>query len=113
MARRRCLARLRYVAQAEEFAGTRPASLSARPPGDTLRVYRALQHLLHRMMRAVEVLNLYPLQIALEILVFPQQRHLAPRVRIVIDWIAELLGAAYPQMNDAASAAAREPRTLA
>jgi LysR family transcriptional regulator, regulator for bpeEF and oprC len=33
-------------------------------------------------------------------IVFPQQRHLAPRVRIVIDWIAELLGAAYPQMID-------------
>jgi DNA-binding transcriptional LysR family regulator len=34
-------------------------------------------------------------------IVFPRQRHLAPRVRIVIDWIAELLGAAYPQMIDA------------
>ncbi|CAB3760227.1 LysR family transcriptional regulator [Paraburkholderia solisilvae] len=30
-------------------------------------------------------------------IVFPQGRHLAPRVRIVIDWLAELLGAAYPQ----------------
>jgi LysR family transcriptional regulator, regulator for bpeEF and oprC len=29
-------------------------------------------------------------------IVFPQQRHLAPRVRIVIDWLAQLLGAAYP-----------------
>jgi hypothetical protein len=29
--------------------------------------------------------------------VFPQQRHLAPRVRIVIDCCG-MLGAAYPQM---------------
>ncbi|CAB3751962.1 LysR family transcriptional regulator [Paraburkholderia humisilvae] len=35
-------------------------------------------------------------------IVFPQGRHLAPRVRIVIDWIAELLGAAYAQTSQAA-----------
>jgi LysR family transcriptional regulator, regulator for bpeEF and oprC len=34
-------------------------------------------------------------------IVYPQQRHLAPRVRIVIDWMVELLGAAYPQTADA------------
>ncbi|GAB2889303.1 LysR family transcriptional regulator [Paraburkholderia jirisanensis] len=32
-------------------------------------------------------------------IVFPQGRHLAPRVRIVIDWLAQLLGTTYPQAD--------------
>jgi LysR family transcriptional regulator, regulator for bpeEF and oprC len=31
--------------------------------------------------------------------VFPQGRHLAPRVRIVIDWLAQLISTAYPEAS--------------
>ncbi|QYD71466.1 hypothetical protein KZJ38_31105 [Paraburkholderia edwinii] len=34
-------------------------------------------------------------------IVLPQQLHLAPHARIVIDWTAELLGAGCPQIVDA------------